>query len=112
MFHDAAELVATNAVGDATVLTDAGYTLVWQNRAEGFHRAWVERDGHGVKIEWVYDSAFRFFPVVPDPLLGYRLHDADLAVNKVLAGTCTSAHWRGRPLEKIPVCRRCSSSTS
>jgi hypothetical protein len=39
-----------------------------------------------VKIEWVFDSAFRFFPVVPDPLLGYRLHDADLAVNKALAG--------------------------
>lgn len=34
----------------------------------------------------VFDSAFRFFPVVPDPVLGYRLHHADLAVNKVLAG--------------------------
>jgi hypothetical protein len=86
VFHDAAELVAANATADATVLTDAGFVVVWQNRTEGFHRAWVERDGHGVKIEWVFDSAFRFFPVVPDPLLGYRLHDADLAVNKVLAG--------------------------
>lgn len=86
MFHDAAELVAVNATGDATVLAEAGFTVVWQNRTEGFHRAWVERDGQGVKIEWVFDSAFRFFPVVPDPLLGYRLHDADLAVNKALAG--------------------------
>lgn len=86
MFHDAAELVAENASGDAAILVAAGYTVVWQNRTEGFHRALVERDGQGVKIEWVFDSAFRFFPVVPDPLLGYRLHDADLAVNKVLAG--------------------------
>lgn len=86
MFHDAAELVAVNATEDAAVLVEAGFTIVWQNRTEGFHRAWVERDGLGVKIEWVFDSAFRFFPVVPDPLLGYRLHDADLAVNKALAG--------------------------
>lgn len=86
VFHDAAELVAINAAEDAAVLAEAGFTVVWQNRTEGFHRAWVERDGKGVKIEWVFDSAFRFFPVVPDPLLGYRLHDADLAVNKTLAG--------------------------
>lgn len=38
-----------------------------------------------LKLEWVFDSAFRFFPVEPDPVLGYRLHAADLATNKVLA---------------------------
>lgn len=86
VFHDAAELVEVNATADAAVLTEAGFTVVWQNRTAGFHRAWVARGGHGVKIEWVFDSAFRFFPVVPDQLLGYRLHDADLAVNKALAG--------------------------
>jgi len=78
--------VAENAAADADVLAAAGFTVVWQNRTEGFHRALIERHGQSVKIEWVYDSAFRFFPVVPDPVLGYRLHDADLAVNKVLAG--------------------------
>jgi hypothetical protein len=46
----------------------------------------VEKAGRGLKIEWVHDSAFRFFPVQPDPVLGFRLHDADLAVNKALAG--------------------------
>ncbi len=86
VFHDAAEMVAINADEDALVLTEAGFHVVWHRRADGFHRAWVERDGQGIKIEWVYDSAFRFFPVEPDPVLGYRLHDADLAVNKVLAG--------------------------
>ncbi len=86
VFHDAAELVAANATADAAVLAEAGFVVVWQNRTEGFHRALVERGGQAVKIEWSFDSAFRFFPVVPDPLLGYRLHDADLAVNKALAG--------------------------
>ena len=86
VFHDAAAIVAVNADQDAAVLAEAGFDVVWQNRTEGLHRARVERDGQGVKIEWVFDSAFRFFPVVPDPVLGYRLHDADLAVNKALAG--------------------------
>jgi hypothetical protein len=86
VFHDAAALVEVNATADAAVLVEAGFGVTWQNRTEGFHRAWVERASQRVKIEWVFDSAFRFFPVVEDPVLGYRLHDADLAVNKALAG--------------------------
>lgn len=85
LFHDAAALVAANAEEDARVLQEAGFRLNWQTRTEGLHRAQVERDGLSLKIEWAVDSAFRFFPVEPDPVLGYRLHDADLAVNKVLA---------------------------
>lgn len=57
-----------------------------EKRFATLHRAWVGRDGHRMKIEWAVDSGFRFFPVVEDPVLGYRLQDADLAVNKVLAG--------------------------
>lgn len=37
------------------------------------------------KIEWVNDSAFRFFPTEPDSELGYRLHRWDAATNKILA---------------------------
>jgi hypothetical protein len=36
-------------------------------------------------LEWVYDSAWRFYPVEPDPELGYRLHYFDAATNKLLA---------------------------
>lgn len=38
-----------------------------------------------MKLEWVYDSAWRFYPVEPDPELGYRLHYFDAATNKLLA---------------------------
>ena len=38
-----------------------------------------------VLLEWVFDSAFRFFPVEADPELGYRLHHFDAATNKILA---------------------------
>lgn len=86
VFHDAAEIVAGNAEQDAAALQAAGFAVRWHTRLVGFHRAEVEHNAEVLKLEWVYDSAFRFFPVQPDPVLGYRLHDADLAVNKVLAG--------------------------
>ncbi len=37
------------------------------------------------EFEWVYDSSFRFFPVKPDPELGWRLNFWDAATNKTLA---------------------------
>src|SRR4029077_17793718 len=37
------------------------------------------------RLDLCTDSAFRFFPVEADPDLGYCLHRADLATNKVLA---------------------------
>ena len=85
-FHDAAAIVDDNADADARVLEAEGFLVSWESPRTGFRRAWIERDGARMKVEWAYDSAFRFFPVQPDPILGYRLHDADLAVNKVLAG--------------------------
>ena len=59
-------------------------------RHDTFCRALVRRGGKQTKIEWVFDSAFRFFPVEPDPDLGWRLNFWDVAVNKVLA-------FAGRP---------------
>jgi len=47
----------------------------------GFCRAVISKDAQLLKLEWVFDTAFRFFPVVPDPDLGFRLHPADVAVN-------------------------------
>ena len=45
----------------------------------------VRVEERALKIEWAQDSAFRFYPVQEDERFGYRLHDADAAVNKVLA---------------------------
>jgi len=86
IFHDAGRLVVENAVADCAALTAAGFGIEVDKIYPTFYRVWVSREGRRMKIEWVADSAFRFFPVVPDPVLGYRLHDADLAVNKILAG--------------------------
>src|SRR5580700_11030551 len=38
-----------------------------------------------MRLEWVSDSDFRFFPAQQDELFGYVLHPVDLATNKTSA---------------------------
>jgi hypothetical protein len=49
--------------------------------------------GHETKIQWLNDehSCLRFLEAIRDPVLGFRLHAADVAVNKV---QCAS--WRNQ----------------
>ena len=58
----------------------------WLLRAPAFHRAVARVDTGSLRIEWAQDSAFRFYPLSKDDRFGYRLHDADAAVNKPGAG--------------------------
>jgi hypothetical protein len=83
--HDIEVAVAESANADESALNAAGYTVIWQLRQPMFHRATVTRHDGSVKLEWVFDSAFRFYPVEPDDELGWRLHFADAATNKLLA---------------------------
>ena len=85
IFHDVADHVARSAEQDAATLMAAGYDFKWLLRTPAFYRAVVTAAGGALKLEWAQDSAFRFFPVLEDERFGYRLHDADAAVNKVLA---------------------------
>lgn len=50
-----------------------------------FRKARVGRGGDKVDVDWAHDSAYRFFPIVPDEALGWRLHLFDMATNKALA---------------------------
>ncbi len=84
-FHDVADSVARCAEADAVTLLSAGLEFAWLLRTPTFYRAVVSADRERLKLEWAQDSAFRFFPVQADDFCGYRLHDADAAVNKVLA---------------------------
>jgi hypothetical protein len=85
IFHDAAESVAASADADERALREAGYSVTRTFRGEGIVKAQVTRGEDRVRLEWTTDSAFRFFPAVRDEDFGYRLHDADLAINKLLA---------------------------
>lgn len=83
--HDLENAVAESAAADEAALLAAGYSVSWQLRQPMFQRATITRHDGSVKLEWVYDSAFRFYPVEPDAELGWRLHFADAATNKLLA---------------------------
>ncbi len=84
-FHDVEDSVAVCAERDSATLREAGYDFAWLLRTPTFHRAIVTVGGRHLKLEWAQDSVFRFFPVQQDDRCGYRLHDADAAVNKLLA---------------------------
>jgi len=85
VFHDTAEAVRLAAERDIQTLRDAEYTVKVTAQHETFWRAQVAKGTLGTKVEWVYDSAFRFFPVEEDVELGWRLNFWDVATNKVLA---------------------------
>ncbi len=85
LFHDTAESVKIAADADGALLERHGYEVVWDNVQPTFRRALVTRESTTTRIEWVFDSAFRFFPVQPDPEMGYVLNFWDAATNKLLA---------------------------
>lgn len=86
LFHDTQESVQRAFEADTATLRDAGFEVETVGQAsESFRRALVRRGGEQTKVEWVYDSAFRFFPVEPDLELGWRLNFWDAATNKTLA---------------------------
>lgn len=85
LFHDTREALAVTWEEDRNLLTDAGYEIAVRLERPTFVDAVVRRDDRQVVMQWVCDSAFRFFPLMEHPDLGLTLHPFDLATNKVLA---------------------------
>lgn len=85
IFHDREERVAAAAEADARTLAARGFAVRWLRRSGAVQSLVASKDGEDVKLEWVADSDFRFFPTVPDPQFGYMLHPVDLALNKAQA---------------------------
>ena len=89
IFHELADQVADASERDAKVLSDAGFEVIrlvgdWDKPCN-FRKARIARADSSVEIDWAADSAFRFFPIERDPVLGWRLHLFDMATNKALA---------------------------
>jgi len=83
-FHDALARVAGVFAADRSRLEEAGYQVRIELSLPGFVRAVVEGEGGATRVDWAHDSAWRFMPLVRDPLGGLLLHPVDLAINKVL----------------------------
>lgn len=84
-FHDTDEAVRTSSDADIKLLKKKGYKVEVLIDQPSFVRGTISKGHNILKVEWVRDTAFRFFPVIEDDELAYRLHDVDLAVNKCLA---------------------------
>jgi len=91
VFHEAVEDLVAASERDVAALEKAGFTVEKIERQEewtkpsSFRKARIRRAGSHVELDWAHDSAFRFFPIVPDGVLGWRLHLFDMATNKALA---------------------------
>lgn len=85
IFHDSDEEVATAANADIAVLKTAGYKVHTDFVVYGCVDATVSEGTSSTIIQWFAETKRRFFPLVRDEEWGARLHQADLAVNKVLA---------------------------
>ena len=70
---------------DCEVLKAAGYDIRVTRRRDYIVEVVASREGGSTELQWVQDSAYRFFPLVEDELLGLTLHPFDLATNKLLA---------------------------
>lgn len=84
-FHDSEERVSTAFLADQDLLLKGGFKISITLRQPGFIRAIITLDNDSAKLEWAYDSAWRFFPVEIDREVGFVLHPIDLAINKLLA---------------------------
>lgn len=85
LFHDTREALAATWDSDRSQLLSHGYDVEVRRERPTFVEALVRRDQQAVVLEWVCDSAYRFFPLVEHPDFGLTMHPFDLATNKVLA---------------------------
>ena len=85
VFHDREERVASAAIGDAAILNAAGFEVRWLRQLPLVYVAEVSGPSGSTRLEWLADSDFRFFPVMPDQTFGFVLHPVDLAMNKAMA---------------------------
>ena len=85
VFNNSYEALVSAADRDRAELIRAGYEVILRRERNYIVEVTVSKGGETTDIQWVRDSAYRFFPLVDDELLGLSLHPFDLATNKLLA---------------------------
>ena len=85
VFSDTDEALHYSARVDREVLKSAGLTVAARREFPFMIEVTVSDGKDTTDIQWVKDSAYRFFPLVEDDVLGVTLHPFDLATNKLLA---------------------------
>ena len=85
LFHDTEEALAATWAQDRLTLQEAGLRVEPSRQGPSFVQARVGDGTETELLQWVQDSAYRFFPLVESELFGLTLHPFDHATNKVLA---------------------------
>jgi hypothetical protein len=85
LFHDTGAAVEQSFLADCALFEQSGFDVAVVRQRVAFVEAEITRGGDRVLLQWVHDSAFRFFPLVEHEEFGLVLHPVDLATNKVLA---------------------------
>jgi hypothetical protein len=85
IFNDSQEALKHSWESDRQTLLADGYEVDLGRERTFFVEATVRKNGHSTDIQWAQDSAYRFFPLLRDDLMGLTLHPFDLAANKLLA---------------------------
>jgi hypothetical protein len=95
LFHDSDVALAESFRADRRILEENGFRIEVMREARTFVEAAIVAESSRLLIQWVRDSAYRFFPLIEDELLGLTLHPLDLATNKLLAlvGRLESRDW-------------------
>lgn len=86
IFHDYGDRLPHSVAPELEALRDAGFAVELTSEIDLVVDAIIRKGGEETRIQWFYDeeTCRRFFPALDDPDFGFRMHDADVAVNKVL----------------------------
>ena len=95
IFHDSNKAMVRSWEMDRDTLAANGFDVKPMRILEYFIEAEVSKDGRRMEVQWGTDSAYRFFPLQPDPVVGFTLHPLDLAANKLsaLVGRTEPRDW-------------------
>lgn len=85
IFHPDERVVYEQAAKDVALLAERGFAVRPVLHQFGLAEYEVGDDQGETLVQWMEDTDLRFFPVLSDEVFGWRLADADLAVNKVIA---------------------------
>lgn len=86
VFMDERDSLPRSVEPELESLRNAGYSVELTSDHDLVVEAVIRKGGEETRVQWFNDeeTSRRFFPAQDDPQFGFRLHDADLAVNKVL----------------------------
>jgi hypothetical protein len=86
IFVDQRKHLPQGPYAELEALRQAGFSIDVTTRDEWMVEAIVKQYGEETRVQWIDDSesSRRFFPAVDDQELGFRLHQADAAVNEAL----------------------------